>query len=137
MMPKYIALDVGTKRIGVAIADSTVPIAMPLRAVTVDGTELEAIRKLVSDESIDKIVVGYPRNQSGGTTAQTKLSEDFAKKISSFAPIEFQDESLTSVLAEDRLKAGGRPYDKADIDTMAATIILQDYIEHMERTHAK
>ena len=43
--------------------------------------------------------------------------------------IVFQDESLTSVMAEDRLKASGKPYEKGDIDAMAATIILQDYLE--------
>ncbi len=136
-MPNYISLDVGTKRIGVAFADSTVPIAMPVRTLIVDGTEVNEVRRLVKDKSIDTVVVGYPRNQSGDSTAQTKVSEDFAKQISSLAPIEFQDESLTSVLAEDRLKADGRPYDKADVDSMAAAIILQDYLERLERRRAR
>lgn len=136
-MPNYISLDVGTKRIGVAFADSTVPIAMPVRTLIVDGTEVSEVRKMVKEKSVDTIVVGYPRNQSGDPTAQTKVSEDFAKQISSLTPIEFQDESLTSVMAEDRLKADGRPYDKADVDAMAAAIILQDYLERMERRRAR
>ncbi len=134
-MPNFLALDVGTKRIGVAFADSTVPIAMPVRTLNVDGTEIKEIRQFVRDKSIDTIVIGYPRNQLGDPTAQTKVSEQFSEKISSFVNVEFQDESLTSVLAEDRLKADGKPYDKADIDAMAAAIILQDYLQRMERQH--
>jgi len=46
-----------------------------------------------------------------------------------FAEVEFQDESLTSVIAEDRLRVSGKPYAKSDIDALAAAIILQDYLE--------
>ncbi len=136
-MPNFLALDVGTKRIGMAFADSTVPIAMPVRTLVVDGTEVNQIRQFVRDKSIDTVVVGYPRNQSGDSTAQTEVSEQFSEKISSFVKVELQDESLTSVLAEDRLKADGKPYDKADIDAMAAAIILQDYLERLERQHGR
>jgi putative transcription antitermination factor YqgF len=56
--------------------------------------------------------------------------EEFAQKLSELdAEIAFQDESLTSVLAEERLKKHGRPYSKGDIDAQAAAIILQDYLE--------
>lgn len=125
-----LALDVGEKRIGVAIGDTAIRIAMPLETLEVDGTELERIAQFVVDEDIDTIVVGYPRNQSGDPTAQTQYAEAFAKQLVDMAPrIKFQDESLTSVLAEEQLKSYGKPYTKGDIDAVAASLILQDYLE--------
>lgn len=125
-----ICLDVGEKRIGVAVADTGVRIAIPLATVLVDGSEIESIAKIANFENASKIVVGYPRNQSGEATAQTNFVELFTKKLEYLElPIVFQDESLTSVIAEQRLIASKKPYTKGDIDAQAATIILQDYIE--------
>ena len=127
---KLLGLDVGEKRIGVAVGDSSVRIAIPFDTIEVDGDEIKTIAKLVLNENSEVIVVGYPRNQSGEATAQTKYVEDFAKKLVDLGPkIEFQDESLTSVIAEQRLISYKKPYTKGDIDAQAAAIILQDYIE--------
>jgi len=127
---KLIGRDVGSVRIGAAIADSSVRIAVPHDTIPVDGNELRAIAQLVVEGDIDTIVVGYPRNQSGEPTSQTAAVETFAESLKDMADrVEFQDESLTSVLAEKRLEARGAPYDKADIDAEAAAIILQDYME--------
>jgi putative holliday junction resolvase len=126
----FLALDVGEKRIGVAIGDTAVRIAMSYDTIETDGTEIERIAKIVVDENVDTIVVGYPRNQSGEPTAQTAYAEAFAEQLKDMAAhLEFQDESLTSVLAEQQLKSYGRPYTKGDIDARAAAIILQDYLE--------
>lgn len=125
-----LALDVGEKRIGVALADTAVRIAVPYDTVEVDGNEIATIGALVVSESINIIVVGYPRNQAGLATAQTLYVEKFVEQLAHLeATIVFQDESLTSVMAEERLKAHKRPYAKGDIDAQAAAIILQDYIE--------
>jgi len=125
-----LALDVGEKRIGVAIGDTGVKIAMPLDTIEVDGQELERIARLVVDEKIQTIVVGYPRNQSGEATAQTAYVEAFSQQLRDMVEsVVFQDESLTSVLAEQRLKSYGKPYSKGDIDAQAAALILQDYLE--------
>jgi putative Holliday junction resolvase len=124
------SLDVGEKRIGVALADTGVRIAVPYDTIEVDGGEVTAILDLALREKVDTLVVGYPRNQAGLPTAQTAFVEEFAQKLSELdAEIAFQDESLTSVLAEERLKKHGRPYSKGDIDAQAAAIILQDYLE--------
>lgn len=125
-----IALDVGEARIGVAVADTGVKIAVPFGAVEVDGNELKEIARIVASEGADTIVVGYPRNQSGESTAQTAYVETFAAQLANLADeIVYQDESLTSVMAEQRLKAQGGKYTKGDIDSEAAAIILQDYLE--------
>ena len=125
-----LALDVGEKRIGVALADSSVMIAIAYDTVEVDGTELNELEKLVRRESIDQIIVGYPRNQSGEPTAQTHYVEKFVESLGALeVPVAFQDESLTSVKAEELLKRQKKPYTKADIDSLAASLILQDYLE--------
>lgn len=127
---KLLALDVGEKRIGVALADMAVRIAVPFETIEVDGNEIAAIAKLIITESTDIVVVGYPRNQAGEVTAQTAYVEQFAAQLTDIAPkLVFQDESLTSVLAEQQLQSHKRPYSKGDIDAQAAAIILQDYLE--------
>ena len=126
---QLLCLDVGERRIGVALADTAVRIAIPYDTFDVDGTEITTIAELVVREKIDTIVVGYPRNQQGQATAQSAHSEAFAKLLSDMATVVFQDESLTSVMAENRLQARKKSYQKGDIDKEAAAIILQDYLE--------
>lgn len=129
MAKNLLALDVGGKRIGVAVADTAVRIAVPYDTIEVNGDEIVQIAEVVTRNNVDTIVVGYPRNQSGEPTAQTEVSEAMAERLKDIASnIVFQDESLTSVIAEDRLRARGK-YTKADIDAEAAAIILQDYLE--------
>lgn len=124
-----VCLDVGEKRIGVAVGDSDVRIAVPFETIEVDGNEVQAIAELIEKENASILVIGFPRNQSGEPTAQTKSVQEFAKKLANIAPkIVFQDESLTSVIAEQQLEAYNRPYSKADVDAQAAAIILQDYL---------
>lgn len=126
----FICLDVGEKRIGVAKGDSGVKLAVPLCTVEVDDNEIESIKKIITDERADVVVVGYPRNQSGEATKQTEFVEAFVERLARIEQkIVYQDESLTSVIAEQRLQSHKRPYTKGDIDSMAASIILQDYIE--------
>lgn len=126
----FISLDVGEKRIGVAVADDSVRIAVPFMTIEVDGTELTTIADLVIQQGAEVLVIGYPRNQQGEATAQTNYVENFAKQLEEFGPkLVFQDESLTSVIAEQRLIAQKKPYAKGDIDAQAASIILQDYLE--------
>lgn len=125
-----IALDVGEKRIGLAMADTTVRIAVPFGWLANGETIMTDLAELLLRHNIRIIVVGYPRNQSGETTQQTKYVEGFVEKVSDLdidAEIVYQDESLTSVQAEERL--GSRIKDKGEIDAEAASIILQDYLE--------
>lgn len=125
----YIGLDVGEKRIGVAVADTGVRIAIAYDTIVVDGNEVLNIARLAESQAADRIIIGYPRNQQGEETAQTQFVKDFAARLGDIRPIEFQDESLTSVLAENQLIAQNKPYKKEDIDALAAALILQDYLE--------
>lgn len=126
----FIALDVGEKRVGVAQADSGVRIAFPLCTLDADELFLSRLREIITEVQPSVLVVGYPRNQQGEPTAQTREVERVAEQLKTLGvPVVFQDESLTSVLAEDYLKRHNRGYTKADIDAHAAAIILGDYLE--------
>lgn len=129
MADRLLCLDVGERRIGVAVGDTGVRIAIPLKTIEVDGDEIQAILQSYIEEKAKLIVVGYPRNQQGETTQQTAYVEQFIEPLREHAKIVFQDESLTSVQAEKRLAARKTPYTKGDIDAEAAAIILQDYME--------
>lgn len=126
----YMALDVGEKRIGVALASGDVRIAVPLTTILVDGNEYDEIRRLVGYHDVKILVVGYPRNQSGEPTAQSEAVEEFIEGLDDLSvQLVWRDESLTSVLAEDHLKKTRKTYDKSEIDAVAASIILADYLE--------
>ena len=126
-------LDVGTRRIGIALADSAVKIAVPFTTVETDDdskTEIDEISKIIAREEIDILVVGLPRNLSGEETVQSAYTKEVASQFEMLVDkIVFQDESLTSIQAENLLKSYKKPYSKGDIDMNAAAIILQDYLE--------
>ena len=124
-----LALDVGDRRVGVALADSQIKIAVPYGYLERSDKIIQQITELMLDHDISILVIGYPRNQSGEATKQTESVEQFAKELAEVeidADLVFQDESLSSVEAERRL---GRVKDKGEIDAEAASIILQDYLE--------
>ena len=129
---RVIGLDIGEKRIGVAKADSSTRIAVPVGFVEVNGNEWQELDKIARLNNTNFFVLGLPRSNEGNETAQSLYARNFAKKLTEMIPgahIKFQDESLTSVVAEERLKARKKKYEKGDIDTEAATIILQDFLE--------
>lgn len=128
----YLGLDVGEQRTGVAVGDSIGRIAQPFQTVSSHYLG-ELIHRILQEYDITDIVVGLPRNQSGEPTAQTEVVRQMAKKYLEHLgrPLHWQDESVTSVIAEERLKARKKPYTKGDIDAEAAAIILQDYLDQL------
>lgn len=130
---RIIGLDVGTKRIGVAKADTSVRIAIPNGYVLVNGQEIPEILRIAKLNDTNFFVVGLPRSNDGNETAQSAYARKFADNLAASMPgarIYFQDESLTSVVAEERLKKRKKNFEKGEIDAEAASIILQDFIEH-------
>jgi putative Holliday junction resolvase len=128
-----LALDVGERRIGVALGDSIGRLAAPLTTLQVDELELVRLQRLLFDHDVSELVVGLPRNMSGEETQQTNIIKRFVtRRLLGFGmPIRFQDESLTSVKAEQELESRKKPYSKSDVDALAATFILQDFMEAM------
>ena len=125
------ALDVGEVRIGIAMNPPGVSIAQPLMTIDNDAKVIETIASLISDHNVTTLVVGNPRNMQGNDTEQTRYVDGFVEKLKSNidVPVFMQDEALTSVKAEEELKDRKSSYEKGDIDSLAATYILQDYIE--------
>ena len=132
---KIIGLDVGTVRIGVARADTATKIAIPDGFINVNGQEISEIQRKLRLYNSNILVMGMPRSNNGNQTAQSEFVKQFARQVAatiSGLKIYFQDESLTSVEAERRLKARKNNYQKGEIDAESASIILQDFIERMQ-----
>src|SRR5215213_3636171 len=119
---KYIlALDVGERRIGVAYASKETRVPAPLTTLEVDGGEIGRLEELLIEYPCATLVIGLPRNQNGQETPQTAYVRQFVtQKVAALRiPTVFQDESLTSVAAEDYLQGFKKIYQKADIDMYA------------------
>ena len=132
---KIIGLDVGTVRIGVARADTATKIAIPDGFINVNGQEISEIQRKLRLYNSNILVMGMPRSNNGNQTAQSEFVKQFARQVAATIPglkIYFQDESLTSVEAERRLKARKNNYQKGEIDAESASIILQDFIERIQ-----
>ncbi len=130
-----IGLDVGSKRIGVAGCDGTGLIATGL--FTIDRSsfaqDVEILRSLIVERSATLLVVGLPYTLDGELGKQAQRVQKFANRLGRALglPIEYTDERLTSVAAEEMIIAGGRsPRDhKGEVDRRAAAIILQQWLD--------
>jgi len=120
---KYLGVDWGEKRIGLATADSETDLALPLKTVATLAEVLNAVK----EEEIDIIVLGSPQKMSGAV-ADNAAWHNFLEQLKerSGRRVELVDERLTS-LAADAL--AGEEGEKAERDEIAATIILQDYLD--------
>lgn len=133
-MSSILSLDVGERRIGVAIASEIARFARPFTTLANDEHFMSTLDQILKDESVTTIVVGLPRNLSGEDTAQTDYVRKFTEQLDRDMII-FQDEALTSRKAETELRQRGKPYVKGDIDALAATYILEDYLSQTRSGH--
>ncbi|MEO6761120.1 MAG: Holliday junction resolvase RuvX [Candidatus Saccharimonadales bacterium] len=133
--PEYImALDVGTKRIGVALAHRIARLPSPLLTLDRALNTVDDIQKLIDEHNVGAVVVGWPRGLSGQSTGQTQSTEEFAKVLANNlkVPLYLSDEALTSVAAEKDLGEKALT-DKAAIDAVAAAYILEYFLrDHPE-----
>ena len=125
-----LALDVGGRRIGVALASRVACLPGPFTTLEQGEKLFDQIAQIINQENIDLIVIGLPRNLDGQRTQQTTDTEDFTTELKKHItiPTVFQDEALTSRYAKEELESRGRPYTKSDVDALAATYILKDYL---------
>jgi len=133
------ALDVGGRRIGVALSDPTRVLASPLTTLRAEPRDraLREIAALVLRHEVVEVVVGLPLTLSGEVGPQAHVIQQFAEllKATLSAPIHLFDERLTTVAAERMmLDLGMKPEQrKARIDEVAASIILQDFLDSTRR----
>lgn len=125
-----IALDVGDQRIGIARASVRARLPSPLTTLAHDPTIFDTINEVISEEQAVAVVVGLPRGMDGQETDQTKTVRLFSEQLKKHIkiPVYLQDEALTSKKAEQELATRKGQYDKAMIDALAATYILEDYL---------
>lgn len=125
-----LALDVGEKRIGAALASPVAKLPRPHSFISNDTNVWKNIEQLIADEEVSTVVIGLPRSLESNDTAQTRWVRDFASELEEKmgVTVAFQDEALTSRKAEAELRANGKHFSKGDIDALAATYILEDYL---------
>jgi putative holliday junction resolvase len=132
---KVLALDIGSVRIGVATSDETELLASPYGLIRRRGERdsLAAILRTVEETSAGLVVVGLPVSFDGKLHAQAKSIQAFTEKLRKrlSVPLIYADETLSTVRAEERLRAAGVRRDRisARIDAAAAAVILQDYLD--------
>ncbi len=131
---KYIGLDIGDKNIGIAISSGIIAQGLCTYKRVNDQSDIEYIKKIVVENSVFKVVVGLPKNMNGSIGFQgekvIKFCENLKKILEDDVEIEFMDERLTTVLANNfMLEADmSRKKRKNIVDKIAAQIILQDYL---------
>ena len=132
---RILALDVGDKRIGVAVSDLLSILASPLIAIerTSDSKAIDTILEIVDEQEVGEIVVGLPISLSGGYSDQTKSVAAFVRKLEARSPVPVNtaDERYSTVEAE-RLLSQSKPQrarSRGEIDAAAAAVILQSYLD--------
>ena len=132
---KVMGLDFGDKRIGVALSEVSRFLATGLETYTRVSTEkdLQHLEKIITENKVKVVVFGLPLNMDGSRGIRVEKTEQFAEKLKAKCDvtIDYYDERLSSVSAEDILIQAGvrREKRKELIDKVAATLILQDYLD--------
>ena len=136
-MGRFLGIDHGNKRVGLALSDPMKIIAKPFKTLTYSNSAdlMNALKDIIESESVERIVLGLPKGMKGKDTAQTEVVMNFADQLKAQLdiPIRLIDERLSSVSAEKALiqqevKTG---YNKGRIDETAAAIFLQQYLEQI------
>jgi len=130
---RILGLDIGTKRIGVAISDEECIIARGLNSIERNGKEIEKIKELIKKYNVEKIVYGLPLRMDGSISAQTEIVVSFISNLKNEVSIPLLpwDERLSSKQAETILIEAdiSRKKRKKLIDKLSAQIILQNYLD--------
>jgi len=136
---RVLGLDVGDRRIGMALSDPEGVLASSLGARERRGIErdIKFILTMVKERDVERIVVGLPKQMDGTLGEQARKVEEFAAKLREACPVplEFWDERLSTFIALERLReAGAKRVTKGRIDAAAASIILQGYLDKSRQT---
>lgn len=135
---RIMALDVGSRTIGIACSDALLMTAQGIE--TIRRTSLEndfnRLRELILEYEVHELVVGMPKNMNGTKGDRAEKTEEFVEKMKAVieVPVTFWDERLSTVMAERQLIAAdvSRKKRKGVIDKMAAVVILQGYLDRLQ-----
>lgn len=132
---KAMGIDFGMARIGIALSDDTKFLASPFLVYKRKGQEqdIEYFVNLIKEKNVDEIICGLPMNMQGEEQKIAALTREFMQELSKHISINitFEDERLSSVMAEEMLKQTEKDWKKRKekLDSVAASIILQDYLD--------
>jgi putative Holliday junction resolvase len=134
---RYLAVDYGTKRTGLAVCDNEQIIVSPYDVIPTDIAICQTITDTIEKEEIEAVVVGLPLNMDGTKGAQADIVLDFVEDLKEYIdiPIMLQDERLSSFSAEQKFKAAdeNRKTRKQKIDAIAAAEILQSFLDEKNK----
>ena len=137
----YLGIDFGKKRIGLALGQ-----LIPKGAGVLDGTKniddtILAIKEICKENEVSNIAIGLPRKPSGDLGEIAENIKMFAGKLEKSVglPVHFEEEQLTSVEAEELIRESGKRYDRKSgkTDEIAAILILEQYINHLDSSKEK
>ena len=140
---RFLALDLGDRRTGLALGDSLTNIVSPIGTINVakGPALLDALKKVLEENAPDEIVIGLPLNMDESEGAASKAVREFALQIAQLTnkPIHLHDERLTTFEADSRMAQSGRTHaeKKALRDSLAAAAILEDYLRARSERHSK
>ena len=133
-MPRILAIDYGQKRTGIAVTDEMQIIASGLTTIP-SATTIDFLKDYFSKENVEKVLIGEPKQMNGEPSQSTEIIEAFVRKFSSFfpnMPLVRVDERFTSKMAFQTMIDSGlnknQRKNKALLDEISATIMLQDYL---------
>ena len=132
---RILALDLGKRRIGLAMTDplGIIVQGLPTYTRTRVREDIDFLARLCEEHGVQKLLVGKPLHMSGEESAMSRYTSEFGQRLAERTGIEleFADERLTSFEAEERLRETGRSTDRrtGNVDRMAAIILLQDYLD--------
>ena len=134
-MARLLGLDIGERRIGVAISDPTGTLARPLTTVVRASrqADFQAIDRLVADYAVERVIVGLPLSLNGSEGPQARQVRRYSEKLAQAlsVPVEFWDERYSSATAVEILRRKGqrRHMMREEIDAAAAAVVLQSYLD--------
>ncbi|MEK7068338.1 MAG: Holliday junction resolvase RuvX [Patescibacteria group bacterium] len=134
---KYLGIDYGTKRIGIAVSDEGGSVAFPLSTVDAGPGALSQVAALVKENGVQKVVIGESRNFAGQPNEVQEDIEQFKKDIAELSalPVEYEREFFTSALAARQFAPDGSRKEnpsQAKLDASAAALILQSYLDRIK-----
>jgi len=136
---RYLGLDYGSKTLGVAISDASGFLATSLKTISYTKEEilLQELKELIKSYHIEKIILGLPKNMNNTLGERAEKTIQFAKVLEDYfqVPVELEDERLTTIVATNFLLEAdmSRKKRKKVVDKMAASIILQTYLDRLRR----
>lgn len=137
---RYLGLDLGTRTLGTSLSDTTLTIASSYKTIRFEDSNYDSllpeIKKITEEFNVSKIILGLPKNMNNSLGFRAEATIEFQKKLQEYLNMEviLQDERLSTIEATNyMIKADiSRKKRKEKVDSLAANIILQTYLDKMK-----